>query len=136
MSGDDLLKGLFGLLITTVVAVVGWLVRTVLTTERSLMLTNEAAKTLRAEVDHLKSSQITTECVREVIDEALTKRDQLGLERRAEWERRFTLEVRQAIHDEVSKLIREELERVWQEIRRSRVRHTPMPSPSDEDTNQ
>jgi hypothetical protein len=83
---SDALKVIAGFLGTVVIAVVSWLVKTTLGNREESILFSQKLKQLEAEVDDLKKNQVTTECVREVIDEALAKRDKIGQERRIEFD--------------------------------------------------
>lgn len=98
MTADEVIKGVVGLVLTAIGGVVSWLVKRVLDDREEIIM-------LKSKVEHLDKEKITQECVREVVEEALEKRDKQAEERRKEWDRRQHLEIRQAVSEEIDKLV-------------------------------
>jgi IS4 transposase len=88
-------------ILTGMIAIIGgvatWLARRVIQDREELIM-------LKGRVENLEKDRITQECVREVIESVLEKRDKVAEERRKEWDRRQSLEIKQAVHDEIEKL--------------------------------
>lgn len=116
MTFDDLFKGVVGLAFTGTAAISSWLLRTVLKDHQTVML-------LEAKVANLEKDQITTDCVREVVEEALDKRDKIAELRRVEWDRRHSLEIKQAVSEELEKLT----PKIIREVRNATSRIPPEP---------
>ncbi len=108
MSGDEILKVVFGVILTAIVAAVGWLVNKVLTNR-------EGVKVLEVKVEGLEKEQLTQECVRIVIDESLKKRDLIAQERREVWDEKLTTQIKLAVMEGVNECqaqTREELDKL------------------------
>lgn len=103
MTSDDVVKGALGLVLTLLSGLVTWLMKTVMGNREELVL-------LKARVEQLEkvnTTAVSADQIRVAIDEALVKRDKAGLERRMEWERRFVLEIKNLLHEEMKPVLRE-----------------------------
>jgi len=111
MTGEDVAKAVVGTLLGGLIAAVTWLANTVLGNRERALVQAKEVEALQVRVATLEASQITTECVREVIEEALRKRDLQHDKRREEWDRLQRFEIAQAVRDEferaVPKILRE-----------------------------
>jgi len=111
MTGEDVAKAVVGTLLGGLIAAVTWLANTVLGNRERALVQAKEVEALQVRVATLETSQITTECVREVIEEALSKRDLQHDKRREEWDRLQRFEIAQAVRDEferaVPKILRE-----------------------------
>lgn len=120
MNDDGLKTTILGFVLTTLAGAVGWLIRRVLGNREEIVQ-------LKAEVARLKESQISVECVREVIEDALSKRDAVAIERRAQWDERLTLKIQQAVSQGVQECqdrTKAELERMVPRIVRETLHQT------------
>lgn len=98
--------GIVGFLLAFVVPAVGWLVSRVLAAgetvgvhgQRITALEGAHAKLDEAHVK-LDEGQLTRDCVREVIDEALDKRDVAAAERRQHFDETLALKIKAAVRD-------------------------------------
>ena len=105
MTADDAVKATFGAALAALFAAVTWLVNTVLGGEKKLLLLEAKVAIQEARVAEIKAGQVTVECVREVIEEALEKRDKIAEQRREEWGKTRQLETKAAIQEELDKLV-------------------------------
>ncbi len=117
MTADEIFKWIFGVLSTCLAAVVAWLAGSTIKNREQLISQAGKIERLEADIVALKASQITEDCVREVIDEALEKRDKLAEQRRGEWHRLNILETGEKVREELNKLI----PRLLEELDRSRT---------------
>lgn len=99
--GDALLAALLAALM----AITGWLLRTVLNDRERILVLETVVKVQDEKVKKLETEAVTVECVREVIESALEKRDKQYEARRAEWDRTRRLEIKEALHEEIELLI-------------------------------
>lgn len=113
MTADDIIKTVFGVVLTIVVAAGSWILGKVLGHGDASILQGAKIKELEAKVEKLEKSQMTTESVREVVEKALEKRDASVSERRTEFQRVHMLEMRTIVGEELEKLI----PRIIREIR-------------------
>lgn len=108
MTPEEVVKWFFGALLTGVTIVVGWLIRTVLTQDKSQAMLEREVKRVETELtkkaDDLSKKQITVEDVRKVIDEALDKRDKQVVERRLDYDKMHKMEIREVVSEELAKL--------------------------------
>jgi hypothetical protein len=112
---------IFKVLMAVVTGVVAWLARRVVDDREEIVVLKGKFETLEAKHEEVKKDQITQECVREVVEEALERRDKQAEVRRAEWDRRFSLEVKAAVQEELDKLT----PKLIREIRAATGRHYP-----------
>lgn len=105
MTADDFLKALFGAVLTAVMAVLAWVVKRTIDSREETLVTEGRVKFLEVEMADLKKTQITTECVRDVIEEVLDRRDAASLLRREEQIKLHQLEMRHVISEELEKAI-------------------------------
>lgn len=120
--------GIIGLFLAGLSALVGWLMKTVLGNKEAIIalrmevstlkeklskadiLATEvtaltaSVKALSVEVSKMDSERVTRECIREEIETALEKRDKTSEQRRAEWEKLHSLQVKEVVRDEVNEL--------------------------------
>lgn len=117
MTGEDAFKAVITAIIGLVSAAVSWLVKRVLDDREEIVVLKEEVKSLKKTAD----GQITQECVREVIEKALDKRDEQAAARRIEWDKRLSLEVKQAVQEEVERLT----PKLVREVRAATTKHHP-----------
>lgn len=60
---------------------------------------------LEARVDRLEADKVTVECVREVIEEALDKRELAAEKRREERAKRYELQTRETVREEIARAL-------------------------------
>lgn len=121
MTADDLLKTCLSVVLAAVSAVVAWLVKTTLGTRDDALRLGEKVRVLEHAVEELKKEALTVECIREVVEGALDRRDDALAERRIEWDKMHTLEIRQVVADELERM----LPRIIRELRGSSGIDTP-----------
>lgn len=93
MTLDDAFKAIASAMITALSSVAAWLAHRVVADREEIIK-------LQGKVDHLESvTLLTLEDVRDAIDEALDRRDKAHEERRREWDRRLSLEIRAAVRE-------------------------------------
>lgn len=105
MTWDDIMKAIIASVLALIVGAISWLVSSVLSVRERFLEVKGRLDKAEADVASLSSRQITVENVRDVIEEALTKRDKEYEKRRAEWDKLRQLEVREAVRDELEKNI-------------------------------
>ena len=105
MTADDAIKAVFAALLAGLLGAVTWVVRNVLGVKEKVLLLEVRIKAQEDRVDEIKASQVTVECVREVIEEVLDRRDVSANERRAEWDRRHRLEIEAVVSDKLDSLV-------------------------------
>lgn len=97
MTLDEVVKGavlgLLGLLGTAVTALMGLVFKNWSGVAEGKI----KIKALESDVEDLKDSQLTKEDVREVVDAALERRDKQNALRRIDWEKRLSLQIKQAV---------------------------------------
>lgn len=105
MTINNVGDALFGLILSVLVAIAAWLILKVIKLREDLIEMRGEVKALQVKVTALEASQITTECVREVIEAALEKRDKLNAERRIEWDKIRKNETEKLFRDEMIKAV-------------------------------
>lgn len=90
---EDVLKWIGALVVATLSAVTGWLIRMVLGNREDNIRQTEKLIELEGKV----SAVITKEDIREIIDHALTQRDTYNAVRRKEWDAHLELRIKQAV---------------------------------------
>jgi uncharacterized protein YlxW (UPF0749 family) len=105
MTADDAIKSTLAALLAGLVAAVTWLVSTVLGGKEKIVLLEARLKSQEDRVEEIRREQVTVECVREVIEEALEKRDKVAEQRREEWAKTRQLETKAVIQEELDKLV-------------------------------
>lgn len=121
MTADDILKTVFTAVVGILTAAVGWLVRSVLIAKETILLHDARLHKMEGEIAELKKEALTVECIREVVEGALDRRDGQAAERRVEWDKMHTLEIRQVVADELERM----LPRIIRELRGSSGADTP-----------
>lgn len=101
MTGDDVIKLMVAPLITIIGAAIAWLIAAVLNCRERLVALE--GKVIKLEGDI--AQQVTVECVREAIKEALVEWDKQRDALNQEAEKRRQLEVREAVRDEIARTI-------------------------------
>jgi len=99
LNADDALKAVFGAVLAAILAIVTWLVKTVIGNREAAIVGRERTAVIEDRLSRCQGDKTTKEDVREVIEDALTKRDVRAAERRAEWDTRLTLEIKNAVSD-------------------------------------
>lgn len=101
---DNLATALVAAFLAGLTTAVGWVIARVLgAREDSLVLQGKVVSleakvaSLESELKTHQSSAITQECVRAVIEEALSRRDASAAERRQAWDERLALKVEAAV---------------------------------------
>lgn len=92
MTGDEIVKTLFGVALAGVTAIVGWLVKTVWGNREGVLL-------LGGKVDELTKTKVTKEDIRLIVEEVISKWDDLNNERQVQWSKTLALEIKQAVLD-------------------------------------
>lgn len=92
MTGDDILKTLFGVALAGITAIVGWLVKIVVGNRESVLV-------LGGKVDELTKTKVTKEDIRRIVEEVVSKWDNRNDERHVQWSKTLALEIRQAVID-------------------------------------
>lgn len=96
-SVEEIIKGVVGAVVAGIVgtigAVVGWLVKHVLDTDKEILM-------LKAKVENLEKDKVTVECVREVVEEAFANREKIEEERA----KRTTLEFKAIVIEQMELL--------------------------------
>lgn len=82
-----------GVVLTAMVTAIGWVIARVLANRESIVKLETRIDDLGKDV----SAQLTQECVRDVIEVALSKRDQANEERRGQWDENLSLKIEQAV---------------------------------------
>lgn len=106
---DGLVKVAFGLVSLGLVGAVKLLWNTVSVNRdavrdlRRESATREQHLALEARVSRLEDDKVTTDCVREVIEEALEKREREAEKRREERAKRYELQTRETVREEITK---------------------------------
>lgn len=103
MTLEQILEAVGGVVLTGVGSVTGWVLHQVLGLREAHVLTQAEVKALTDRLDGMGKAQVTTEQVRSVITQVLDQRDHASAERRAEWDRRVTLEIKSAVIEELRK---------------------------------
>jgi hypothetical protein len=99
VSSDDILKGVFGLLLGAIASVLGWLASVVMKNKDASLIGTASMSALGSRVDNLERTALTREDVRVVMETALDKRDRDLADRRVEWDKRLTLEIKAAVSE-------------------------------------
>lgn len=102
LDGDEIVKGLFGVVLAGVASAVTWLASLVLKNKDAALVAGAKYEALDSRVGDLEARVLTTEDVRMVIEAALERRDVQFKERRSEWDRRLALEIKSAVSDGIS----------------------------------
>jgi len=97
--GESLVDGLIASVLAAVSAVVGWLTSQVMKNKDASVLGTAERESIKGRVSALEGDMLTKEDVRSVVEDALTKRDDLNRDRREEWDKRLTLQIKAAVHD-------------------------------------
>lgn len=105
MTADDIVKGVFGVLITGISGFLAWALKLTLGNREDLLQAQARLKSLEDTLAEVKKDRVTVECVREVISEELDKRDKVADQRRDEWEKRRKLETREVVAEELDRLV-------------------------------
>lgn len=95
----------FGLALTAIGVVVAWVLRTSISTKERVLVLEGENKALQEKVRTMDKERVTVECVREVIEGALDKRDKAHEKRRAEWDKLRRLEIAEALQTEMGKVL-------------------------------
>ncbi len=103
MSDDGIKTTILSAVLAALTGAIGWLVTKVLGNEKDLVKQDARLGAVECDVAELKDGQLTQDCVRDVVDNALERRDRIAEERRREWDRRLALEIRAAVHEEVER---------------------------------
>lgn len=101
MDTVHILEAVAGVLLGLVTTVTGFLVRIVFKNKDDL----SDLKTRLAVVESATKDPVTVECVREVISQVFDQRDKIDADRRAEWDTRTSLQIRQAVHEEIERSV-------------------------------
>lgn len=97
MTIDNLTKTVFGALLGFLTAVMTWMVRSTSRNRETSLVNKMKQEALEKRVGDLEEKALTKESVREVIENALAKRDAIAVERRAEWNEHLALQLKQAV---------------------------------------
>lgn len=102
MTQDDAIKAIFGVVLASLTAAVGWIVNKVLKNREDNVQQASKLEELEGRLISMENKQLTKEDIREVIQGALSARDQSNLERRKEWNETLTLRIEKAVHEGVN----------------------------------
>jgi hypothetical protein len=125
VTGEDFAKGFVGILFAGLLGAVSWLLGTVLGHRDSITKLTMKVETLEADMKKAKEEQVTRECVREEIENALEKRDKLAETKRMEYARLRKLETKEIIDEKLEQLI----PRIAHEIKGNLLGHRLTPKP-------
>lgn len=121
---EGIFKSAIGLVLTGIAAVVGWLIHSTMKHDKKDELQDAEIKRLKEDLDEFKKGRVTVEQIREMLDEALERRDQKVVERRAEYEHLHAAQLKNMIQEEFERVI----PRFLRELRgHSNRRHQPPP---------
>lgn len=120
MTLEDAAKAIGGILLSVLSAITGWLFKRVLDDREDLILLKSKVEGLEKD----QAAQVTQECVREAVEEALDRRDKQAAERRVEWDRRQALEIKQAVGEEMEKM----MPKIIREVRAAATGRRSLPS--------
>lgn len=95
MTIDDAFKAVATAALAALSAVAAWLARRVVESHDKIMSLEGRATALESAA----GKQLTLEDVRRMLEAALDRRDTLAEQRREEWDRRLSLEIRQAVRE-------------------------------------
>lgn len=124
---EDFKNTVLGVVLATLVGAVAGLFKKVNSNGEAVLLHAAKLEALQIEVKRLDVAQVTQECVREVIEESLTKRDAAAQERREQWDENLTLRIEKAVVAgvrECQALTKAELERMVPRIVREVLTQT------------
>lgn len=113
MTQDDIIKSIFGVILTTLVAAFWWVTNKVLKNREDNVQQASKLGELEGRLTSMEKKQLTKEDIRDVIQGALSTRDANNLERRKEWNETLTLRIEKAVHEGVNQChqnTREEIE--------------------------
>ena len=112
MTGDDIVKTLFGAALTILTGLVGWVLAKVFGSEKAIVelkkdteVASVERRRLEKEIQDLEDKQLTQECVRRALDEALDRRDIQAMQRRQEWDERLSLQIQHVTGEQIERLV-------------------------------
>lgn len=103
MSTEALISIVLTCIIGIMLPPIAWLIHTVLTSRERLSTLEHAVARATEDIAEVKSNAITQDKVRDVINDALDRRDRIHEARRLEWDRRLGLEVKDIVSQELEK---------------------------------
>lgn len=102
MTQDDIIKSIFGVILTTLVAAFWWVTNKVLKNREDNVQQASKLGELEGRLTSMEKKQLTKEDIRDVIQGALSTRDANNQERRKEWNETLTLRIEKAVHEGVT----------------------------------
>jgi|GEM_PF-5019133 len=124
---DEFKNTILGVVLTAIIGAVTGLFKKVGANSEKVTGQGKDIEALRAQLVAVEARSISVECVREVIEESLTKRDVQAADRREQWDENLTLRIERAVVAgvrECQELTKAELERMVPRIVHEVLRQT------------
>lgn len=94
---------IIGVCLTGVTGGLSWLILKVLGQGETIVKLETKIESLQNKLEEVTKSALTQECVTEAIEKALDKRDRVADDRRREWDKRTSMEIKLTVQEEMNK---------------------------------